>query len=69
MNTLTPASVTTTTTFELTDAEIREALIEYVGRRQPTVGHVIVHITPDTSWEAEGKGMYYADVTFTNSST
>lgn len=56
---------TQTTTVKLTDKEIREALTEYVAVVHGLTGERSVEIYPNTSWEAEGRNMYTASVTFT----
>lgn len=45
---------------------IRKALAEYFAARvHGLVGTPSVHLSPDTSWEAEGRDEFFATVTFT----
>ena len=62
-------TVTRTGVVELTDSQIREALTKY-ARTHGCRGDVTdVVLRPDNSWEAEGKKMFNATLTFTTTET
>lgn len=51
--------------FELDDKDIRQALSEYVQRKEKIEGKAEVDIFPDTSWENDGEGFFLATVQIT----